>query len=119
MKAKVMAMSLQQEARDNLATAMAELPECCKTIASAGKTATGVCGTRSSTAALMNDGDRGRKVQTIRLDASKLDRPEDGATIKIDGEDSQVLVTRIDPTGAILAIEYLIGRPTTSGGVGL
>jgi hypothetical protein len=66
-------------------------------------------GTELSTAALTNQGDQGRETQKIRVDVAALPQPADGATIKIDGKDCEVLSTRILHE-AFLAIEFLAGK---------
>ena len=108
-------MSLTTQTRNTLASLMRRHPDCVRTIAYLGVASSGLVGPSLSTAALEVQGDKGRNVQMIRVDASTLARPVDGATIVVDGELCEVLTSRIDHTGALLVIDFLICKPVTKG----
>uniref|UniRef100_A0A6M3LTB5 Tail protein n=1 Tax=viral metagenome TaxID=1070528 RepID=A0A6M3LTB5_9ZZZZ len=102
-------------ARAAQATIMATHPEVVVAVVYDGATANGIHSNDVSFSGLGESGDRGKQSGVVRLDASKLARPPDGATIIVDGETATVTQTRLDPTGALLAIEYQVTKPITEG----
>ena len=104
-------MSVQALARSAFATLKAQHPECVvAVVGSLGQTAQGFRHNHSSTSGLDMEGERGRRVATVHVDASEIEQPDDGCTIQVGGEKVTVMETRPDPAGALLAINYMVGK---------
>lgn len=71
-----------------------------------GDTGNGVLDSKRLDASLDGYGERGDAVRTVRVVASEIAEPEAGQSILVDGQKVTVTSTRIDPTGAVLVIDY-------------
>jgi hypothetical protein len=108
-------MSILSDARSVLSQMLSEHSSASKSVKYRGQTASGFAGTVSADSRLSLMGDEGPETQMVRVDASALTRPEQGATILVDGESCTVTRCRTDPVGALLIIEYVIGKPVVEG----
>ena len=107
-------MTLQADVRTAFATVKTLMPSAVSTVKSNGQEAEGLRGTQESVSGLSDEGDRGKDTAIVRVDASALSVPADGATIIVDGEEVMVMQTRVDPVQGLLWIEYMVTKPVTA-----
>ncbi len=106
---------MQAIAMAALDTIMATHAEAVSTIILNGASASAIIDTSRAMGGLDSMGEHGKETGIARLKATALARPDDGATMIVDGDTVQVLATRLDPTGALLSIEYIVTKPNTEG----
>lgn len=105
-------MSLQSVARSALAAIRSAVPDSVVTVIYGSHTAQGVRDTITGRAEADGYGEKGPTSSTVRVSMEDLvEIPANGETIRVDGEDVIVLQTRLDPAGALCAIEYQDTHP--------
>jgi len=108
-------VTLQATVRAGFAKIMTAMASAVVAVISNGEETTGLRGTQQSASGMSDEGDRGKDTCIVRVDASTLSTPADGATIIVDGENVTVSQTRLDPVGALLWIDYMVTKPVTEG----
>lgn len=106
-------MALQATLRTAFATIKVSLPASVVVVISKGQTANGLRSATQSSSGLSELGDRGSKIGIVRVDASDMIQPADGATIKVDGDVCTVVQSHLDEVGALLWIDYMVTKPVT------
>lgn len=106
-------MSLATLVSGALTTIMTSHPECVVTVKSNGVSASGFRRMSKQTSGVDEMGGKGLARNAVEMKVADMARPDDGATIIVGSDTCEVTETRIDPTGAIMAIEYIITKPVT------
>jgi len=105
-------MSFVDEVRKVVAVIVAgPLSDMAVTVESGSETATGSTLSDEAVAAAGLYGEDGVEVSGVRVDASLISEPKQGASIKVGGEAVTVLSSSKDPLGTFRVIAYQKQRP--------
>lgn len=89
------------------------VPESVVTIVVNGRDASAVHDTLRANASLQAAGEMGLTSGRVFVSAAAVDKPENGATIKVNGERVTVSDVKDDPAGAMYVISYFEQKPVT------
>jgi len=106
-------MSLQSQARADLATIASLIGEAAVAVVSGAESGTGIRGVTTKETSPSEYGDMGTTVNIVRVSAATFSEPARGATITVAGQPVFVITARLDPAGATRVFEYSEQKPNS------
>jgi len=109
-----MTIDIKTLAQNALATIISRQSNAVVSVVANSNTVDGVQDTQSKDASLEDSGEMGVVTSTVRCNSDDIGRLTLGQTIAVGGVSVSVMSSKVDPAGAIVAIEYSQQRPITA-----